>query len=175
MTVNDARDKFRPQFTLSTAFWGLTAIAILCAVARWERAFPYWTVVPAAILVLACVIARRNRLPDLAWGLISIAWLITLIDVTNSLIKSFGILGGPPPAHEMQTRFWHAYGAAVALPAFLTFPAVYWAAKASVGSSSRARKWLIAGPMIALADSTLVTGFLVILIGYAWNLLSTAR
>ena len=166
MTVNDALDKFRLQFTLSTAFWGLTAIAILCAVARWERAFPYWTVVPAAVLVFACVIARRSRLPDLAWGLISIAWLITLIDVTNSLIESFG---GPPRAHEMQTRFWHAYGSAVALPAFLTFPAVYWAAKASVGSSSRARKWLIAGPMIAFADSTLVTGFLVILIGYAWN------
>lgn len=158
----------RFQFSIATAFCAITAIAILCALARWAGVFPSWTIVPGSLLVASCLVSRRCQSPDLAWGLFTIAWLIALIDVLNCLCRCFCSLGGPPPASELQHGFVLAYVSGLAIPFFLSLPAIPLAIKASRGIRSLGRKWIIVCSVVGLADVTVLTVWLILFIGYTW-------
>ena len=110
---------------------GITAVAILCFVGRLEGAFPYRTLPSAALLVLACLAARRRKSPDLAWSLFAIGWLIAIVNVVHCLFECFNVLGGLPRAAELQRDFMVAYVSNLALPLFLSLPAVQLAATGS--------------------------------------------
>jgi hypothetical protein len=58
----------RIQFSIATLLFLITGVAILCVLAKWERTFPYWTILPGILFVCACRCARRRKSADLAWG-----------------------------------------------------------------------------------------------------------
>ncbi len=156
----------RFQFSILTAFYVITAIAILCILTRWEGVFPHWTVVPGFFFVASCFVSRYRQSPDLAWGLFAIAWLIALIDVVNSVVRCFEVMGGPPSASELQHGFIFAYVSRLALPLFLSLPTVSLTIRASRGVRSCGRKWIITCSIVGLADVTVLTIWLILFIGY---------
>lgn len=156
----------RFQFSILTAFFVITAIAILCVLARWQGVFPYWTIIPGLFFVASCFVSRYRQSSDLAWGLFTIAWLIALIDVIDLHICSFRFLSGPPSESELQHGFILAYVSGLALPFFLSLPAISLAIKASRGIRSCGRKWIIIGSIVGLADVTVLTIWLILFIGY---------
>jgi hypothetical protein len=165
-STSNATPRF--QFSIATAFCFITAVAILCFLGRLERTFPHWTLLPGTFLVAACWAARRRESPDLAWSLLAIAWLIASIQVVECLIECFSVLSGSPPASELQRGFVIAYVSNVALPLFLSLPAVYFAIRGSHASRSYARKWIILCSIVAFVDVTVITIWLVVFIGYTW-------
>lgn len=156
----------RFQFSILTAFYVITAIAVLCFLGRWEGVFPYWTIVPGFFFVASCLVSRYRRSPDLAWGLFAIAWLISLIAVVNSLTRCFNVFDGLPSESELQHGFVLAYVSGLAIPLFLSLPAISLAIRASKGVRSYSRKWIIMCSMIGLADVTVLTIWLILFIGY---------
>lgn len=168
MEESNVESNAKFQFSITTAFCVITAIAIICNIARWEQAFPYWTILPGIFFVAFCFVARWYKLPELAWGLFTIAWLVALIDVVDCLIRSFQVIDGSPPVSVLQHGYLLAYGSTLALPFFLSLPAVYLAIKVSKGSRSYARKWIIVCSIVGLIDVTLLTVWLILFIGYTW-------
>ena len=158
----------RLQFSLAAIFCVVTSIAILCALARWERTFPYWTIPPAVMFLFSCFAACHWRSADLAWSLFAVGWLITLIDAVDTTIDSFAILGAPPKTSEMQLRFVYACVSRIALPLFLSIPSVYLARRCSTGVTSPATKWLIGCAAAAFLDVTLLTTLLVLFVSLGW-------
>jgi hypothetical protein len=134
-----------------------------------ERTFPHWTILPGAIFVSACFVARRRTSPDLAWGLFTIAWLIALIQATRSLLLSIAVISGPPPVSELQRGLLTAYVSNLALPLFLSLPAACYAIKGSRGARSYGRNWIIVCSLVGLIDVTVLTVSLFVVIGYTWR------
>jgi len=161
--------RFRFQFSIAAAFCVVTSVAILCALARWERGIPYWAFPPAVLFVLSCLAASARKTADLVWSLFTVAWLVALIDAVDATIDSFGILGGPPKAWEMQARFVYAYVSRTALPLFLSVPSIHLGRKNSAGSFSAGTKWLIGCAIVGFADVTLLTTLLVLLMPCFWD------
>ena len=158
----------RLQFNIATLFFVITTVAILCFVARLERIFPYWTVLPGCLFVAGCFVARRHKSPDLVWGLFGIAWLVALMDVVKRLILCFAFISGPPSASEMQHALARVYISTLAFPCFLALPATYFAVVASRGARSYGRKWIIACLILGFVDVTVLTVWPVIVIEHTW-------
>ena len=155
----------RFQFGIGTLFCLLTVFAVFCVGIR-EQNFVLWSILPVVFLLGACVVVRCGGGPEIAWGMIGVGWLLALIDVTDSLVDSFGFLSGPPSAQRMQSYLWDAYRFGVALPMLLSVPAVILTVKES--GSIRSGRWTIACVAIALADCTLATVLLVIFVETSW-------
>ncbi len=172
----DSKPARRFQFSVVTALCLVTAVAILCALTRWEGGFPYGAVLPGILFVAACYFARWERPPELAWGFFAIAWTVALIGVVTSQIRCFGVESVEPLsgvgisefAARCQACLFQEYVSGVALPLFLSLPAAYLAIKASRGTRSYARKWMIACAIIGLADVTALTILIGFLFRSAW-------
>jgi hypothetical protein len=156
------------QFSITTAFCTITTVGILCAIGRFET-YSSLSLFPAVFLVASCWVARRHKSSDLAWSLFTIAWLIALINGAGCLVGAFSINGGGGPSvFEMQRRFMIAYVSKLSLPGFLSIPAAYLAIQHSKFPPSMIVKWFVIVAMIGLVDVTLITLWLVLLIGYNW-------
>jgi hypothetical protein len=158
----------RIQFSVATALCVITAVSILCVVARWERGIPYGAILPGVLFVASCYVGRRVESPEMAWGLFAIAWMVTLVGIVHSQIHCFGLISGVMIASNIQRCLLHEFGTGVVLPLFLSLPAVYLAIKASKGTRSYARKWMIACAVIGLVDVTVLTILVGLVRRYAW-------
>ena len=152
----------RFQFSIATAFCVVTTIAILCLLAVWTGIFPYWTILPGLFFGAACFVARSRISPDLAWGLLGIAWFTALLYTASGLEQCFNCISGKPRAFDLQYGFFLAYGPVLALPFFVSLPAIYLSMKASKGTRSHARKWLISCWIVGLVDVTVLTVLLIL-------------
>ncbi len=153
----------RFQFSLAAVFYAFTACAVVCFIGRWDLSYTKWALLTGAFLLAAGYAAKRRSEPELAWGLLAIAWYIALIGSVNGLVGSFS---NPPKLIEFQRCFAMAYVCSLAMPLLLSWPVVYLAARNSRGSRSSARKWIIAGPIVGLIDVTLVIVWLLAFIGH---------
>jgi hypothetical protein len=168
------------QFTLSTALWGVSAAAIVCAVTRWLGRFPTPSLPPATALVAACMLARRRKDPDLAWALFATAWCWALCDMGVRMTDCFthpitlplpptsigGMFGGLsdtypcsgcPPQGYIGLCLAQTFWLAVALPLALSLPSAWLINQAARRSRSVARKWLILCPLLAIFNAGLLT------------------
>jgi len=168
------------QFTLATALWGVSAVAVICAVTRWLGAFPTHSLPPAAALIAACILARRRQDPDLAWALFAAAWCWALCDMGMQIFKCFrqpitmplppivwagtGIYVretfpccGHPPQGYVALCLAQTFWLAVMLPLAFSLPAAWLINQASRRSRSVSRKWLILCPLLAMFNAALLT------------------
>jgi len=145
------------QFRLSTALVLMNAVAILFAAARWHRAFPSSELLAAAFFVAACISAQQKRPAGLAWGLMTIGWLVVLAFATHWQNTAFDVMSGPPPVEEMRARFLRTFGEALSVPLFLSLPAIYLIHKSAGRCTARVRNLFLGCVSIAILDAALIT------------------
>ena len=151
----DSPPSLRFQFELSTLLWLMGAVGVFLFVWRWMVYFPYWLVFPSGMFLVTWIVAKRNYPPDLIWGLFAISWCLANRTITKGIISSFMIIGGSPSLLEMEVSILSdGYGSTVILPLYLSLPIVSLAWRASRGTKSHARKWLILCSVIGLLDAT---------------------
>ncbi len=154
------------QFSIAAALFAMVGFAILFAIMRGDGAYALTRIVPAIGCVMAFLVAYYKRASAIAWGILAIGFLVTLLNLTNAFVDCFYVLGDTTPGEEIQVALRHTYFTDLALLGFLLLPAVYVFFKRPGGKRVRIQKWVVAGVIVALVDSTLTTVYLVVLIEY---------
>jgi hypothetical protein len=144
------------QFSLAAVFYAVTAVAIFYGAWRWFGPPSLWTALPVVLFVVACTVARRGDSPDAPLTLIAIAWCVTLYEVVDSQTSCFASIGPLRPA-DIRECLFACYGSGIALPLFLTVPALHMTWKHCRRRPSRTAVFVIACAVVAFVDVTTST------------------
>lgn len=145
------------QFSLSTAFFCMTAVAVYCVVYEY---LPYWILLPYGCLIASRIVAKLGASSDRAWGLFSIGWVLVLFDICGAQLRCFETSGLSFP-EETARDIMLVYLTGIVFPVVCSvwaFPALV---EAFVKRRSPARKWLLLFLVITNVDLSIMAFFVV--------------